>query len=268
MSVETAQSSSSARPNKERPDYSIVVPAYNESARLGSTLEQILDHAHQQRWNVEVVVVDDGSRDDTVDVIRRYAAAHPEIRLVQNPGNQGKGYAVRNGMLQARGNVMLFTDADLSSPISEAGKLFSTLEAGADVAIGSRWLDPSLMFKRQSMQRQVLSRIYHLYLRLLLRFPYRDTQCGFKAFTRHAAAMIFPLQRITRWGFDPEVLYLAHRQGLKVAEVPVAWGHDEGSKINPLRDGMRMGVDGLKVWWYSLTGKYRIKHEEKTLLGS
>jgi glycosyltransferase involved in cell wall biosynthesis len=263
MSVETAQSSSSATSSTDRPEYSIVVPAYNESARLGSTLQLILDHIHQQRWNVEIVVVDDGSRDDTVEVIRHYAAAHPEIRLVQNPGNQGKGYAVRNGMLQARGDVMLFTDADLSSPITEASKLFSALEAGSDVAIGSRWLDPSLMFKRQSKQRQVLSRMYHLYLHVLLRFPYRDTQCGFKAFTRRAAAMIFPLQRIRRWGFDPEVLYLAHRQGLKVAEVPVAWGHDEGSKINPLRDGMRMGVDGLKVWWYALTGKYPIKLNEK-----
>jgi len=263
MSVETRESSSSAGASTDRPQYSIVVPAYNESARLGSTLRQILDHFHEQRWDVEILVVDDGSRDNTAELIRSYAAAHPEVRLVQNPGNQGKGYAVRNGMLQARGQVMLFTDADLSSPITEAGKLFAALDAGADVAIGSRWLDPALMFKRQSLQRQVLSRIYHLYLRLLLRFPYRDTQCGFKAFTRRAAGMIFPLQLIRRWGFDPEVLYLAHRQGLKVAEVPVAWGHDEGSKINPLRDGMRMGVDGLKVWWYSLTGKYHIKQAEK-----
>jgi dolichyl-phosphate beta-glucosyltransferase len=208
--------------------------------------------------------VDDGSRDDTVEVIRRYAADHPEVRLIQNPGNQGKGYAVRNGMLQARGKVLLFTDADLSSPISEAPKLFAALDAGADVAIGSRWLDPSLMFKRQSMQRQVLSRLYHVYLRTLLRFPYRDTQCGFKAFTRRAADMIFPLQRVKRWGFDPEVLYLAHRQGLKVAEVPVAWGHDEGSKINPVRDGMRMGIDGLKVRWYALCHKYNFAQTPKT----
>ncbi len=257
MSVATAESLSSTTLNTEEPDYSIVVPAYNESARLGSTLQKILDHVHWQGWNAEILVVDDGSLDDTVEVICRYAARHPEVRLVQNPGNQGKGYAVRNGMLQARGKVMLFTDADLSSPITEAGKLFAALEAGADVAIGSRWLDPSLMFRRQSVQRQVLSRIYHMYLRLLLRFPYRDTQCGFKAFTRRAVDMIFPLQLIRRWGFDPEVLYLAHRQGLKVAEIPVAWGHDEGSKINPLRDGMRMGIDGLKVRWYALCRRYK-----------
>jgi len=260
MSVEARESSlSNAVVPADRPQYSIVVPAYNESARLPGTLEQILDHVHQQHWNVEVVVVDDGSRDDTVQVARRFAGAHPEVRVIQNPGNQGKGYAVRNGMLQAKGAVMLFTDADLSSPISEAYKLFAALEAGADVAIGSRWLDPSLQFRRQSLQRRVLSRIYHAYLRLILRFPYRDTQCGFKAFTRSAAEIIFPLQLVRRWGFDPEILYLAHQHGMKVAEVPVKWGHDEGSKINPLRDGLRMGIDGLKVRWYALMGKYREK---------
>jgi glycosyltransferase involved in cell wall biosynthesis len=258
MSVDARESS---LPNPvlpaDQPQFSIVVPAYNESGRLPATLEKILDHVHEQDWNVEVVVVDDGSRDDTVEVARRFAAKHPEVRVIQNPGNQGKGYAVRNGMLQAKGAVMLFTDADLSSPISEAAKLFAALEAGADVAIGSRWLDPSLQFHRQSLQRRMLSRIYHFYLRMLLRFPYRDTQCGFKAFTRPAAEIIFPLQLVRRWGFDPEILYLAHRHGMKVAEIPVRWGHDEGSKINPLRDGLRMGIDGLKVRWYAMRGKYR-----------
>jgi glycosyltransferase involved in cell wall biosynthesis len=260
MSVDARESS---LPNPvllaDPPRYSIVVPAYNESGRLPATLRQILEHVHQQQWHVEVVVVDDGSRDNTVEVARRFAAEHPEVRVIQNPGNQGKGYAVRNGMLQARGAVMLFTDADLSSPITEATKLFAALEAGADVAIGSRWLDPSLQFRRQSLQRRLLSRIYHSYLRLLLRFPYRDTQCGFKAFTRSAAEIIFPLQLVRRWGFDPEILYLAHRHGMKVAEVPVIWGHDEGSKIHPLRDGLRMGIDGLKVRWYAMTGRYRAK---------
>jgi glycosyltransferase involved in cell wall biosynthesis len=266
MSVDARESSlpSSVSP-ADRPRYSIVVPAYNESARLPAALQQILDHVHQQHWNVEVVVVDDGSRDDTVEVARRFAAEHPEVRVIQNPGNQGKGYAVRNGMLQARGEVMLFTDADLSSPISEASKLFAALEAGADVAIGSRWLDPSLQFRRQSLQRRMLSRIYHFYLRLLLRFPYRDTQCGFKAFSRSAAEIIFPLQLVRRWGFDPEVLYLAHRHGMKVAEIPVKWGHDEGSKINPVRDGLRMGIDGLKVRWYAMRGKYREQSDDRVI---
>jgi glycosyltransferase involved in cell wall biosynthesis len=237
--------------------YSIIVPAYNERARIGHTLERILEHVQQQKWSAEVVVVDDGSRDDTPQIVSRFAAEHPQVRLLQNPGNQGKGYAVRNGMLNAKGRILLFTDADLSSPISEAAKLFTALEKGADVAIGSRWLDPSLQFQRQSLKRQVMSRAFNLFLRAVLAVPYRDTQCGFKAFTRRAAEAIFPLQRITRWGFDAEIIYLAHRMRLQVVEVPVAWGHDERSTIHPWRDGFHMGKDTLKVRWYALTGKYR-----------
>jgi glycosyltransferase involved in cell wall biosynthesis len=240
-----------------KPQYSIIVPAYNESARIGGTLERILDHVKGQRWNAEIVVVNDGSRDSTTEVAGRFAAEHPQVRLIENPGNQGKGYAVRNGMLNARGKVLLFTDADLSSPIAEASKLFASLEKGADVAIGSRWLDPSLQFQRQSLKRQMMSRTYNLFIRAVLTFPYRDTQCGFKAFTRRAAEMIFPLQRITRWGFDAEIIYLAHSMKLKVVEVPVAWGHDERSKIHPWRDGFYMGLDTLKVRWHSFTGGYR-----------
>lgn len=257
MSVAEQESSFRSSRQAEPPQYSIVVPAYNESARIGATLEQILQHVQSQQWKAEVVVVDDGSRDNTSAIAGGFAAAHPAVRILKNPGNQGKGYSVRNGMLQARGTILLFTDADLSSPISEAGKLFAALAAGADVAIGSRWLDPSLQFQRQSLKRQVLSRLYNLFLRMVLLFPYRDTQCGFKAFTRAAAEKIFPLQRITRWGFDPEILYLAHRLRLKVAEVPVAWGHEEGSQIHVWRDGARMAWDALKIRAYALTGKYR-----------
>jgi glycosyltransferase involved in cell wall biosynthesis len=170
--------------------YSIIVPAYNERARIGNTLERILEHLQQQKWSAEVVVVDDGSRDDTPQIVRRFAAQHPQVRLLQNPGNQGKGYAVRNGMLNAKGRILLFTDADLSSPIAEAAKLFTALEKGADVAIGSRWLDPSLQFQRQSLKRQAMSRAFNLFLRAVLAVPYRDTQCGFKAFTRRAAEAI------------------------------------------------------------------------------
>jgi dolichyl-phosphate beta-glucosyltransferase len=242
-----------------QPKYSIVIPAYNERARIGSTLEQVLEHLHEQKWNAEIVVVNDGSRDDTANYVSQFAAEHPQVRLIENPGNQGKGYAVRNGMLNARGQVLLFTDADLSSPITEAAKLFDAMEKGADVAIGSRWLDPSLQFQRQSLKRQIMSRTFNLFTRAVLTFPYHDTQCGFKAFTREAAQKIFPLQRITRWGFDAEIIYLAHHMKLKVAEVPVTWGHDEGSKIHPWRDGMYMGIDTLKIRWNSLTGGYSKK---------
>ena len=252
---QSASSSSSSRPGKQ-PSYSIIVPAYNESARIGATLEQILEHVERQNWNAEVVVVDDGSRDDTLDIAGRFASGHPALRILRNPGNQGKGYSVRHGMLEARGKILLFTDADLSSPITEAGKLFAALESGADVAIGSRWLDSSLQFQRQSLKRQALSRVYNLFLRMVLLFPYRDTQCGFKAFTRAAATEIFPRQRIMRWGFDPEILYLAHRARLKVAEVPVAWGHEEGSQLQVWRDGARMAWDAIRIRAYAITGKY------------
>jgi dolichyl-phosphate beta-glucosyltransferase len=239
-----------------RPRYSIVVPAYNERARIGRTLDSILEYLRAESWSAEIVVVDDGSRDETFSFVSQMADENPELRIIQNPGNQGKGYAVRNGMLNARGEILLFTDADLSSPISEAPRLLAALENGADVAIGSRWLDPSLQFQRQSFKRQALSRLYNLFLRTVLWFPYRDTQCGFKAFTRQAAEMIFPQQRITRWGFDPEIIFLAHRMGLKIAEVPVRWGHDDGSKISPVRDGMRMAADTMKIRWHALRGDY------------
>jgi glycosyltransferase involved in cell wall biosynthesis len=239
-----------------QPKYSIVIPAYNERKRIGSTLEQVLEHLREQKWNAEIIVVNDGSHDQTASFVQNFAAEHPRVRLIENPGNQGKGYAVRNGMLNARGQVLLFTDADMSSPITEAAKLFTALENGADMAIGSRWMDPSLQFQRQSLRRQIMSRAFNLFTRAVLTFPYHDTQCGFKAFTREAAKKIFPLQRITRWGFDAEIIYLAHHMKFKVAEVPVTWGHDEGSKIHPWRDGIYMGIDTLKVRWNSLTGGY------------
>jgi len=244
-------------PQTAEPDYSIIVPAYNERARIGGTLQRILEHLNEQKWSAEILVVNDGSRDDTTDVVSQFVAEHRQVRLIQNPGNQGKGYAVRNGMLNARGKVLLFTDADLSSPISEASKLFAALDKGYDVAMGSRWLDSSLQFQRQSVKRQLMSRAYNVFIRTVLTFPYRDTQCGFKAFTRRAAEMIFPMQRINRWGFDAEIIYLAHHMKLKVTEVPVAWGHDERSKLHPWRDGFYMGLDTLKVRWYSLTGGYQ-----------
>jgi dolichyl-phosphate beta-glucosyltransferase len=236
--------------------YSFIIPAYNESSRIRPTLDEILRYIAAQNWDAEILVVDDGSRDDTVDVIREYACAHSQIRLLQNPGNRGKGYSVRNGMLHARGDICLFTDADLSSPISEALKLFEAIRAGADGAIGSRWLRAELQTERQPLYRQAFGRIFNLVLRLFLGLRFRDTQCGFKAFRREAAQRIFPLQKIERWGFDPEILYVARRMGFEVAEVPVLWAHSEGTRLHPFRDGMRMFVDVLHIRWNALTGVY------------
>lgn len=235
---------------------SIVIPAYNESARLRPTLDRVLYFVRQQAWDAEVIVVDDGSRDGTADIVRDHARSNGMVRLVQNPGNRGKGYSVREGMLGAQGTIVVFTDADLSAPIEEAQKLIAAIETGADVAIGSRWVRRELQTQRQSLARQVLGRGFNLLLRILLRLDFKDTQCGFKAFRRSAARALFPLQRIEGWGFDPEILFLARRLGFKVAEVPVLWGHDNGTRINPLSDGWRMMLEMLRIRWYALTGKY------------
>lgn len=237
--------------------YSFIVPAYNESERLAVSLPKILDYVRQQQLQSEIIVVNDGSTDDTASVARRFAALNPDVRVLDNPGNRGKGFSVRNGMLHAHGDVMLFTDADLSSPITEAGKLFEAIQQGADVAIGSRWLRADLQTERQPWYRQAYGRLFNFALRMVLGLKFRDTQCGFKAFTRPAAETIFSRQRIERWGFDPELLFLANKFGLKTTEVAVQWAHDHRSKISPLRDGLKMGVEMLNVRWNDMQGRYR-----------
>lgn len=236
--------------------HSIVVPAYNESARLGTSLEKIIAYVQKSGWQAEILVVNDGSRDDTAEIGRAFERQFGMVRLIENPGNRGKGYSVRNGMLQASGERLLFTDADLSSPIEEAEKLFAALDDGAEVALGSRWLQRELQTERQPLHRQLLGRLFNLVLRIVLGLKYKDTQCGFKAFTRRAADVIFPRQQIERWGFDPEILYLARKFHLKTVEVPVGWAHDDRSKINPVVDGVKMFWELLRVRGHDLAGRY------------
>ena len=236
--------------------FSIVLPAFNEAERIASTLDKILRYAAQQSWNLDIIVVNDGSSDETADIVRQFIVGHPTIRLIENPGNRGKGFSVRNGMLHARGDILLFSDADLSSPIQEADKLLAAIQAGADVAIGSRWVRKELQVKPQPLHRRILGRVFNLALRLVLGLNFKDTQCGFKAFRRSAADQVFPQQRIERWGFDPELLYLAKRAGLHVAEVPVVWAHREGTRIHPLRDGLRMLAEMFRIRWNAMSGKY------------
>ena len=233
-----------------------MLPAYNESERIASTIEKVLAHANQHDWSAEIIVVNDGSKDDTAQIVREYASQDPMLRLIENPGNRGKGFSVKNGMLHANGEILLFSDADLSSPIAEADKLFAAIRQGADVAIGSRWLKTELQIQRQPFYRQIFGRVFNLALRVVLGLKFKDTQCGFKAFRRSAAMQLFPSQQIERWGFDPELLYLAKRYGIHVAEVPVAWSHREGTRINPLRDGIRMLGEMFVIRWNALTGKY------------
>jgi glycosyltransferase involved in cell wall biosynthesis len=238
------------------PKYSIIIPAYNESARLGATLDRVLQRVASEGWDAEVIVVNDGSRDDTAEMVLARAQANSALRLVENPGNHGKGYSVRNGMLQAAGEIRLFTDADLSAPIEEANKLFTAIEAGADVAIGSRWLQPDTQAQRQSLVRQFYGRTFNVILRLLLGLRFKDTQCGFKAFSRSSAQTLFSRQTIAGWGFDAELLFLADRLGLKVEEVPVVWSDAEGTRIHPLRDGLHMMAEVLTIRWNAIKGKY------------
>src|SRR3954454_12292265 len=195
--------------------YSIIVPAFNESARITTSLDKILAYISEHRWDAEVIVVNDGSRDNTAEIIRDYAQRFPIVRLIENPGNRGKGYSVRNGMMEARGDVLLFSDADLSSPIYESARLIREIEKGADVAFGSRWLEADTQTERQPILRQIAGRVYNLLLRVILGFNYKDTQCGLKAFTRDAAEKVFTRQKIERWGFDPELLFIAKKFGMK-----------------------------------------------------
>lgn len=249
-------STSDQSPSVSSCAYSIIIPAYNEGARLEATLEKVLAYVSAQGWDAEVIVVNDGSRDNTGAIVQRYVEKKPRLRLLENSGNRGKGFSVRNGMLHAKGQVMLFSDADLSSPIEEAPKLFAALAEGADVAIGSRWLRSDLQTKKQPLHRQLFGRVFNLLLRITLGLKFKDTQCGFKAFTRQAAKTIFPLQQIERWGFDPELLFLANKFHLKVKEVPVLWAHREGTQISPVRDGIKMFVEMLRIRRNSITGEY------------
>jgi dolichyl-phosphate beta-glucosyltransferase len=239
-----------------------VLPAYNEGKRIGATLDKILSFAAGCGQSVEVIVVNDGSKDDTAEVVKQKAIHNPTLRLVNNPGNRGKGYSVRNGLLHAQGEILLFSDADLSAPIEEAPKLIAAIKEGADIAIGSRWLKPELQITRQPLRRQIFGRLFNLALRVILGLRFKDTQCGFKAFNRHAVDVVFPHQKIERWGFDPEILFLARTYGFKVKEVPVVWAHRGGGAINPLRDGLRMVGEMVKIRWNSLTGKYAVTRAE------
>jgi Glycosyltransferases involved in cell wall biogenesis len=238
------------------PSYSIVIPAYNEAGRIPATLKAVVDCVRQKGWSAEVIVVDDGSSDATADVVRSFAAIAPEVRLLQNPGNRGKGYSVRSGLLQSFGEVVMFTDADLSAPMNEAQGLFDAIANGADIAIGSRWLERTRQTIRQPLYRQFFGRCFNAVTRFVMGLPFADTQCGFKAFTRNAAQTVFQLQTIERWGFDPEILFIALKRGYRIQEVAVSWAHDERTRMSYLKDGMKMLEEIAIVRWNALLGRY------------
>ncbi len=238
-----------------RPFLSIVIPAYKEAERLGPTLDRVLAWADAFQTpsgaagrGVEVLVVDDGSPDATADVARRYADRSPTtpVRLVQNGRNRGKGYSVRNGVLAARGEQILFSDADLSTPIEDYAVLAEALR-GAPIAIGSRALADSNVAVHQPKYREAMGRVFNSIVQGLAVPGVRDTQCGFKLFRADVGQALFRAATIEGFAFDVEVLHLAQRRGLAIAEVPVTWRNDERSRVSPIRDSLRMFRDVVTI---------------------
>jgi glycosyltransferase involved in cell wall biosynthesis len=256
-----ATSESSAEPrgdaagNAVAPQVSIVVPAFNEAARIGDSLRRIQAFLREMPWSAEVLVVDDGSHDGTADVVE--AMHFPGLRLIRNGINRGKGYSVKSGVLSSVGEYVIFSDADLSAPIEELQKLLrAAQEQSADVAIGSRAINRALIEKHQSRGRELGGIVYNLMVRTILWLRIHDTQCGFKLFRRARIIPVFEKMTITGFGFDPELLFLAARARLKIVEIPVRWSHAEGSKIRFMRDSVRMFSDLLRIRWNQITGRY------------
>ncbi|HEY6391345.1 MAG TPA: dolichyl-phosphate beta-glucosyltransferase [Bryobacteraceae bacterium] len=227
---------------------SIVIPAYNEELRLPQTLDLILEWLGRESIAFhELVVVDDGSSDATAAAVEKFRETHPAVRLLRNPGNRGKGYAIRHGMLEARGEWILYTDADLSTPITELAKLYeAAVRQQADVAIGSRALNRALVEVHQPAFREYSGRFFNLVMRAVTGLEFHDTQCGFKLFRGAAAKQIFPLQKQDGFSFDVEDLVIAKKLGLRAIEVPVRWANVEGTKVR-LTQGLKSFADLAQI---------------------
>lgn len=248
---------------KMPPELTIVVPAYNESARLGKTVVTILDYLNRQKWSSELIVVDDGSSDDTSAVAERWMASPGTVatRLIRYEPNRGKGFAVRTGLLAAAGDIGLFSDADLSTPITETPKLVEPIRnESADLTFGSRALDRSLIGVHQPWRREQGGRIFNLLVRIATGLPYWDTQCGFKAFRMSFCRPLIEAAQINRFGFDVELIYLVHLAGLPLREIPVRWNHTAGGPLdssgNYSRDSFRMISEVRRIRRNATRGVY------------
>jgi len=248
----------SAAPQAGETYLSVVIPAHNEAERIGPTLERVLEYLGRQDYAFEVVVVDDVSHDATAEVVTRFQQRAAALRLVQRTAAPGKGAAVQAGMLAAKGRRVLFSDADLSTPIEESEKLLAALEReGYDVAIGSRGLPQSELRVRQPWYREAMGRIFNLMVRAVALRGFKDTQCGFKLFRGEVVADLFRRQTIRGFAFDVEILYLALKRGLRVKEVPVTWINSPRSKVDPIRDSLRMMRDMIGIRVKNWLGLYR-----------
>jgi dolichyl-phosphate beta-glucosyltransferase len=237
---------------------SVVIPAYNEEERLGPTLERILGYLSGCGYPFEVIVVDDGSTDGTAAAARRVSEGRGIVRLVSNETNRGKGFSVRRGVEEARGEYILFSDADLSTPIEELRRLFpAILEEGCDIAIGSRAVRGSDVRVHQPWYRELMGKIFNKIVRLVAVRGVKDTQCGFKLFRGAVARELFAVQRVEGFSFDVEALYLARKAGRRIAEVPVTWYNSPRSRVRIVGDPARMFLDVLRIRLDDLRGRYR-----------
>lgn len=249
-----------SRPGSETepaPDLSIVIPAYNEEERIVPTLQSIARFLKTSPLTVEVLVVDDGSTDTMNQKVEELSGSLGTVRLIHNPGNRGKGYSIRHGFGESRARRVLLTDADLSTPIEEIDKLLPLLEKGFGGAIGSRAVDPSTVEVPQGWLRRTMGKTFNLLVRLLTGLRFRDTQCGFKLLDRAAFAPVFRVARVDRFSYDVEILMLAQRRGIRVAEIPVIWRNSPQSKVGFLGDSLQMLGDVLRMSLRERLGGYR-----------
>jgi dolichyl-phosphate beta-glucosyltransferase len=235
---------------------SIVIPAYNEEKRIGRTLEEIMSYLKTKGYEYEIIVIDDGSTDSTREIIRKFEGKDSRLRVIENKIGKGKGYSVRRGMLETRGKFALFSDADLSTPISEIEKLVYWLEESYDVAIGSRGLKDSEVEIHQSFLREGMGKIFKKIMNLIVFTGFKDTQCGFKCFKRHVVNEVFSKQRINGFAFDVEIIQIALHHGFRIKEVPVRWLNSPYSKVNVMRDPVIMLYDLFKIRFNNFTKKY------------
>jgi dolichyl-phosphate beta-glucosyltransferase len=229
------------------PRLAVVIPAYNEESRILPTLERVRDYLSAQPYSWSVTLVSDGSTDRTVELAEGFSAENLGFHVIANRPNRGKGHAVRTGMLQTEGELILFSDADLAAPIEEVEKLLEHMDAGADIAIGSRPLKESKLEIHQPFYREMLGRAFNLAVQTLAVRGIHDTQCGFKIFTKAAARDVFSRCKLDGFSFDFEALMIARDLGYRIAEVPIRWRHQEGSKVVLMRDGPRMLRDLVKL---------------------
>ena len=252
MKKDSAVSSSSV---SSAVNVSVVIPAYNEEARLGPTLDAIVDYFKQRQTSFEIIVVDDGSMDGTAHIAVQ-KLDHVSYQILKNQSNQGKGYSVRRGVLAARGTMVLFVDSDLSTPIEDFDKLELALQDGYDIAIGSRALSSSHVEIHQNFLRETMGKTFNVIARLLSFRGIHDSQCGFKAFKQKAAKALFERQKLNGFCFDAEILFLAQKMGYRVQEVGVRWRNSSSSKVHIILDPIKMFWDLFRIRWLHRSEKY------------